>query len=597
VLDDLGRWRRSADCAALKAADAGREVTLMGWVHRRRDHGNLVFIDLRDRSGLCQVVFTGADEVLREALKPVRSEWVLGVRGRVRPRPAEMVNPELPSGAIELVAEELRVLAASPTPPFAIESFQEGEVSDDLRLKFRYLDLRRREMQARMRFRHAVTLAVRRHLDGEGFLEIETPMLIRSTPEGARDYVVPSRVQPGNFYALPQSPQLYKQLLMVAGYEKYFQIARCLRDEDLRGDRQPEHTQIDMEMSFVGEDEVFAVVERMLLAVFREVLGRELALPFPRLSYAEAMARYGSDKPDLRFGLELMDLGAVAAKSEFAAFTGVLAAGGSVRGLVVPGGATFSRKEIEELEAVAKTYKAKGLAWLKRGAEGLSGGVAKFFPGALGEALVSASGLGEGDLLLMVGDQGETPSIALGAVRSALGAKLGLAVGQDFRFLWVHRFPMFERDEQGAWQAMHHLFTMPYPEDLPLLEKDPGRVHGQLYDLVCNGVELASGSIRIHRRDIQERVMAVVGIDKAEAERRFGFLLGAFDYGAPPHGGIAPGLDRLLMVLDGGLSIRDYIAFPKTLQGKCLMVGSPAPLDAAQLDELQLALRGGQPEG
>ncbi|MBM4117497.1 aspartate--tRNA ligase [bacterium] len=595
MLDDLGGWRRSADCAALRDTDAGREVTLMGWVHRRRDHGNLVFVDLRDRSGLCQVVFPGEDEALRERLKPVRSEWVLGVRGRVRPRPAEMVNSELPSGAVELVAEELSVLASCPTPPFPIESFPEhaGEVSDDLRLKYRYLDLRRREMQARMRFRHAVTLAVRRHLDGEGFLEIETPMLIRSTPEGARDYVVPSRVQPGHFYALPQSPQLYKQLLMVAGYEKYFQIARCLRDEDLRGDRQPEHTQIDMEMSFVGEDEVFAVVERMLQAVLREVLGRELALPFPRLSYAEAMARFGSDKPDLRFGLELRDLGAVAAKSEFAAFTGVLAGGGSVRGLVVPSGGAFSRKEIDELEAVARTYKAKGLAWLKRGPEGLGGGVAKFFPGALGESLIAASGLGEGDLLLMVGDQGETPAIALGAVRSALGAKLGLTAGagQDFRFLWVHRFPMFERDEQGAWQAMHHLFTMPHPEDLSLLETDPGRVHGQLYDLVCNGVELASGSIRIHRRDIQERVMAVVGIDKAEAERRFGFLLGAFDYGAPPHGGIAPGLDRLLMVLDGGQSIRDYIAFPKTLQGKCLMVGSPAPLDAAQLAELELQLR------
>jgi len=593
VLDNLGEWRRSDDCAALRGADAGHEVTLMGWVHRRRDHGNLVFVDLRDRSGLCQVVFAGDDELLAERLRPLRSEWVIAVRGTLRRRPPEMVNAELPSGEVELVAGELRVLNGSQTPPFPIETFQEGEVSDDLRLKYRYLDLRRREMQARMRFRHDVTLAVRRHLAGEGFYEIETPLLIRSTPEGARDYVVPSRVQPGQFYALPQSPQLYKQLLMVAGYEKYFQIAHCLRDEDLRGDRQPEHTQIDMEMSFVGEDEVFAVVERMLQTVFREVLGRDLPQPFPRLSYDEAMTRFGSDKPDLRFGLELVDLGAVAARTEFAAFTGALAAGGVVRGLCVPGGAAFSRKEIDELEAVAKTYRAKGLAWAKRGPEGLSGGAAKFFPGALGEALIAASGLDEGGLLLMVADRAETAATALGAVRSALGAKLGLAIGQDFRFLWVHRFPLFERDEKGAWQAMHHLFTMPHPEDISLLETDPGRVHGQLYDLVCNGVELASGSIRIHRRDIQERVMAAVGIGKAEAERRFGFLLGAFDYGAPPHGGIAPGLDRLLMVLDGGQSIRDYIAFPKTLQGKCLMVGSPAPLEALQLEELQLQLRPG----
>ncbi len=593
MLDNLGEWRRSDDCAALRGADTGREVTLMGWVHRRRDHGNLVFIDLRDRSGLCQVVFAGEDEELAERLRPLRSEWVLAVRGTLRRRPPEMVNADLPSGEIELVASELRVLNGSLTPPFPIESFQEGEVGDDLRLKYRYLDLRRREMQSRMRFRHDVTLAVREQLAREGFLEIETPLLIRSTPEGARDYVVPSRVQPGQFYALPQSPQLYKQLLMVAGYEKYFQIAHCLRDEDLRGDRQPEHTQIDMEMSFVGEDEVFAVVERMLQAVFREVLGRELPLPFPRLSYEEAMARFGSDKPDLRFGLELVDLGAVAARTEFTAFTGALAAGGVVRGLCVPGGAAFSRKEIDELEAVAKTYRAKGLAWAKRGAEGLSGGAAKFFPGALGEALIQAGGMGEGDLLLMVADRGETAATALGAVRSALGAKLGLATGRDYRFLWIHRFPLFERDEAGLWQAMHHLFTMPYPEDIPFLETDPGRVHGQLYDLVCNGVELASGSIRIHRRDIQERVMAVVGIGKEEAERRFGFLLSAFDYGAPPHGGIAPGLDRLLMVLDGGASIRDYIAFPKTLQGKCLMVGSPAPLEPVQLEELRLQLRPG----
>ncbi|MCB1161099.1 MAG: aspartate--tRNA ligase [Candidatus Latescibacteria bacterium] len=585
----MGDWKRSDACAALGAADEGREVILTGWVHRRRDHGGLVFMDLRDRSGLCQVVVDGEAESLRESLRPVRSEWVLAVRGTVRLRPADMRNAELPSGDVEVLVAELRVLNSSLTPPFPIDSFQESEVSDDLRLKYRYLDLRRREMLARMEFRHRVTLAVREFLSGEGFLEIETPLLIRSTPEGARDYVVPSRLQPGHFYALPQSPQLYKQLLMVAGYEKYFQIARCLRDEDLRGDRQPEHTQIDMEMSFATEDMVFDVVERLLGSIFRGVMGRELETPFLRLSYREAMDRFGSDKPDLRFALELTDLGDVAARSSFQAFKGVLEAGGSVKGLRVPGGASFSRKDIEALEGAAKTYRAKGLAWMKRGAEGLSGGVAKFFEGETGEALIRAAGLEEGDLLLMVADQGEVPCIAMGAVRSALGAKLGLTAGGEFRFLWVHRFPMFEQDEEtGNWEAMHHLFTMPAPEDLEFLESDPGRVHGQLYDLVCNGVELASGSIRIHRRDIQERVMAVVGIDKDEAERRFGFLLGAFDYGAPPHGGIAPGMDRLLMVLDGGQSIRDYIAFPKTLQGKSLMVGSPAPLDSRQLEELHL---------
>ena len=588
MLENLGEWKREVHCAALSLADAGREVTLAGWVQRRRDHGALVFIDLRDRSGICQVVLDGEDAALAEKFKPVRSEWVVAVKGRVRPRPEEMRNPDLPSGEVEVLVGELRILNTCLTPPFPIDGFQEAEVSDDLRFKYRYLDLRRREMQERMAFRHRLILAVRDHLSARGFLEIETPLLIQSTPEGARDYVVPSRLQPGHFYALPQSPQLFKQLLMVAGYDKYFQIARCLRDEDLRGDRQPEHTQLDMEMSFLCEEEIFTIVEDMLQSVFESVKGQELAAPFPRLSYREAMDRFGSDKPDLRFDLELMDLGDLAAASDFNAFKGVLAAGGSVKGLRVPAGAGFSRKEIEALEAVAKTYRAKGLAWLKREPAGLAGGVAKFFA-PVSEQLLDRTGLEEGDLLLMVGDAGEIANTALGAVRSALGAKLELTDPGRFRFLWVHRFPLFEQDEEnGRWEAMHHLFTMPEEEDIERLDSDPGQVNGQLYDLVCNGVELASGSIRIHRRDIQERVMAVVGIDREEAQRRFGFLLGAFDYGAPPHGGLAIGLDRFLMVLDGGQSIRDYIAFPKTLQAKSLMVESPSPLDPEQLRELHL---------
>jgi len=437
-----------------------------------------------------------------------------------------------------------------------------------------------------------VVLEVRDFLSSLGFREIETPMFIRSTPEGARDYVVPSRVHHGMFYALPQSPQLYKQLLMVAGYEKYFQMARCFRDEDLRGDRQPEHTQIDMEMSFVTEEEVFDVVERMLESIFKNVIGEGLKVPFDRMSFHEVMDRYGSDKPDLRFDLELADLSDACAASNFKAFTGVIESGGVVKGLCVPGGATFSRKEIEELEKSAKTYRAKGLAWMKVDEDGLTGGVSKFFGGAAGESIVKIFSAKAGDLILMVGDEWETAATAMGAVRNALGRKLDLIKPGDFRFLWVHKFPLFGWDEEKqAFEAMHHFFTLPLDEDLEYLDSDPGEVRGQLYDLVCNGVELASGSIRIHRRDIQEKVMAVVGIDKAEAERRFGFLLGAFDYGAPPHGGIAPGLDRLLMVLDGGDSIRDYIAFPKTLQAKSLMVDAPAPIDEEQLRELSIEIR------
>jgi len=589
VLDHLGDWKKSQGCGTLRAADKGAKVTLMGWVHRRREHGGLAFVDLRDSSGLCQAVF---QEAMSERVRELGAEWVVALRGELRMRPEGMRNPEMPSGDVELLVEQMRVLNKSRTPPFPIESFHQGEVGEDLRLKYRYLDLRRRDMQDRMTFRHEVALQLRRFLSGEGFREIETPLLIRSTPEGARDYVVPSRVHPGKFYALPQSPQLYKQLLMVAGYEKYFQLARCLRDEDLRGDRQPEHTQIDMEMSFVTEDDVFDLVERMLQSVFREVMGRELPAPFSRMSFREAMDRYGSDKPDLRFGLELADLSEACAGAEFKAFRSVVEAGGVVKGLRVPAGAGFSRKEIEELERSAKAFRAKGLAWMKVAAGAPTGGVSKFFAGETGETILRTLEAEDGDLILMVGDAWEIAAQALGAVRKALGLKLNLIEPDAFRFLWVHEFPLFEWNaELERWEAMHHLFSMPLDEDLSRLDDDPGKVRGQLYDLVCNGVELASGSIRIHRRDIQEKVMAVVGIDEEEAEKRFGFLLGAFDYGAPPHGGIAPGLDRLLMVLDGGDSIRDYIAFPKTLQAKSLMVDAPTSIEGKQLEELSIEIR------
>jgi aspartyl-tRNA synthetase len=589
VLDHLGDWKKSHACGALRATDEGVEVTLMGWVHRRREHGGLAFVDLRDSSGICQVVF---QEAMSDRVGELGSEWVVALRGKMRMRPEGMRNADMPSGDVELLVDEMRVLNASQTPPFPIESSHQGDVSEDLRLKYRYLDLRRREMQDRMTFRHDLVLQVRDFLSSEGFREIETPLLIRSTPEGARDYVVPSRIHHGMFYALPQSPQLYKQLLMVAGYEKYFQMARCLRDEDLRGDRQPEHTQIDMEMSFVTEDEVFDVVERLLESIFSKVMGKELELPFARMSFQEVMDRYGSDKPDLRFDLELVDLSEPCAASNFKAFTGVIENGGVVKGLRVPGGASFSRKEIEELEKSAKTYRAKGLAWMKVASEGLASGVSKFFTGEPGATIVKLLGAEAGDLVLMVGDVWETAAQAMGAVRNALGRKLDLIQPGIYRFLWVNEFPLFERDdEKEEWVAMHHLFTMPLDEDMKYLDSDPGKLRGQLYDLVCNGVELASGSIRIHRRDIQEKIMAVVGIDKAEAEKRFGFLLGAFDFGAPPHGGIAPGLDRLLMVLDGGDSIRDYIAFPKTLQAKSLMVDCPAPIDGDQLTELGIDIR------
>jgi aspartyl-tRNA synthetase len=585
--ESMGDWRRTHLCGALRGADAGAPAVLMGWVQRTRDHGGVVFIDLRDHSGLTQVVFH-PDKVAGEALRKARAaraEFVLAVRGAVVRRPDTMINRDMATGEIEVDAEDVRVLNVSRTPPFEVE--EETDASEDLRLRYRYLDLRRPGLQAAMRLRGKLTLEVRKYLFAQDFIEVETPLLVRPTPEGARDYIVPARLHPGKFYALPQSPQLYKQILMVAGFNRYFQLARCLRDEDLRADRQPEHTQIDLEMAFVREDDVYEVIEGLMSHLFRECIGVELATPFPRLTYREAMDTYGTDKPDRRFELHLDTVTDVVAATEFRVFAETAARGGTVKGLRVPGGAGKSRKEIDDLEATAKTYGAKGLAWTKVTAAGFEGGIGKFL--GEGGAVRAALGAEPGDLLLFVADDWTVACKALGAVRTALGEPLVAGREKEFNFLWVREFPLFDWNrELGRWEAAHHLFSMPIEEQLQYLETDPGKVHGILYDLVANGLELASGSIRIHRRDIQERVMKVAGLSMEEAEQKFGFLLEAFQYGAPPHGGIAPGLDRLVMLMGGWKSLRDVIAFPKTTRAASLMDGAPAEVDPRDLKDLHV---------
>jgi aspartyl-tRNA synthetase len=585
---------RSHRCGDLRAADAGRTVRLMGWVHRQRDHGGVLFLDLRDRYGITQVVFRPAklDADTLERARSIGSEFVVLVEGAVSRRPAGSENRDLATGGIEVEATALAILNTSRTPPFPLD----GPItaSEDLRLRFRYLDLRRDVLKRSLVFRHDMTRSVREYLSEQGFLEIETPMLVRPTPEGARDYVVPSRVHPGKFYALPQSPQLYKQILMVSGFDRYFQIARCLRDEDLRADRQPEFTQIDLEMSFVTEDDVFAVVEGMLHAVFRNNLGRELPVPFPRMTYHESMARYGSDKPDLRIPFEIRDVTAVGAESAFEVFrrAGAEAPRTMTGALAVPGQGAASRREIEAWEAAAKQGGAAGLAWTRVKGGQLDGGVGKHFEGALAARLCEASGAKDGDLLLLA--SGPRPAVqkALGLVRTQIGNGKFPLDPSDFRFVWIHRFPLFEWDEgRTSWSPAHHIFTLPLDEDLPLLDSDPGKVRAQLYDLAANGNELASGSVRIHRKDIQEKVMGIIGMTREEAQMKFGFLLEAFEYGAPPHGGIALGLDRLVILFHGGESIRDSIAFPKTASATSLMDGAPAPIDEADLRELHLGLR------
>jgi aspartyl-tRNA synthetase len=583
--------RRTHHCNQLGAADVGLEVVLMGWVQRRRDHGGVIFVDLRDREGLTQVVFNPDinpdDHAKAHAL---RSEYVIGVRGHVMPRPEGMTNPNLVTGAIEVMVSELRIFNAAATPPFMIE--ESLEVSEPLRLKHRHLDLRRPRLQRNMVLRHKAAAAVRQYLNGNGFLDIETPFLTRSTPEGARDYLVPSRVNPGQFYALPQSPQLFKQLLMVSGFERYYQIVRCFRDEDLRADRQPEFTQIDMELSFVGEEDIMALCEGLMAYIFQEVLGRAIQSPFPRLTYAEALGRYGLDKPDTRFGLELKEISDIVKDSGFKVFAEVVQKGGIVKALNAKGCSAFSRKEIDDLAQFVAVYKAKGMAWVKVRDNDWQSPIAKYFTDAEKARLAERIDMAPGDLVFFMADQPAIANEALGQLRNHLGQRLDLIDPDAFNFTWVTQFPMFEYDgTEKRYEALHHPFTAPLEADYDRLETDPAAVRSRAYDLVLNGFEIGGGSIRIHDMDLQSRVFKTLGMDQQTYEGKFGFLLDALQSGAPPHGGLAFGFDRLVMLMCGESSIRDVIAFPKTQKAACLLTGAPSEAAAAQLDELNLRIK------
>ncbi len=589
--DILGDMRRTHHCGELDIEAVGKEVVLMGWVQRRRDHGGVIFVDLRDREGVTQVVFNPTvDQQVHEKAGGIRNEYVLGVRGKVDPRPEGMVNPNLKTGEIEVTVLELKILNSAQTPPFLIED--NVDVSELIRLKFRHIDLRRPRFQHNLILRHKAAMSVRRFLDSKGFLDIETPFLTRSTPEGARDYLVPSRVNPGLFYALPQSPQLFKQLLMISGYDRYFQIVRCFRDEDLRADRQPEFTQIDMEMSFVGEDDVLAVAEEMMVTLFNDVLGLKLNPPFDRLTYADATGRYGLDKPDIRFELELKDVSDIVMGAGFKVFSDVVEKGGIVKALNVKGGIDFSRKEIDDLTDFVTIYKARGLAWIKVREDSWQSPIAKFFSDEEKTALSRRIEIEAGDLVFFIADQPKIANEALGNLRNFLGKKLRLIKEDEFKFVWVTHFPLLEYDEnEKRYQALHHPFTAPLEEDYPLLEKDPLSVRSRAYDLVLNGSEIGGGSIRNHRIDIQKKVFSALGMAPETYQEKFGFLLEALESGTPPHGGIAFGFDRLVMLLCGQSSIRDVIAFPKTQKAACLLTNAPSVASRAQLDELSLRIK------
>jgi aspartyl-tRNA synthetase len=588
-MESMGGLKRSHSCNDLAAADVGKVVTLMGWVLRRRDHGGVIFIDLRDRWGITQVVFNPEIHAdVHEKAHQLRSEWVIAVQGRVERRPPAMENPNLKTGAIEVLVDTLRVLNSSLTPPFPLD--EEIEVSENLRLKYRYIDLRRPSMAANLIMRHKAAQSVRTYLDQNNFLEIETPVLTRSTPEGARDYLVPSRVNPGKFYALPQSPQLFKQLLMVSGLDRYYQIVRCFRDEDLRADRQPEFTQIDMELSFIEEEDIYEIIEGMMLKLFRDVLGIELSAPFARMNYAEAMARFGTDRPDTRFGLELVDLTETVRNCGFKVFQTVAQKGGLVKSINAKECGDFSRKDLDDLTGYVGQFGAKGLAWVKVKADGeWQSPITKFFTAEEREAISKELGAEEHDVLFFVADTGIIVHQALSELRLELGRRLGLISRATYNFVWVVDFPLLEYDhEEKRHVAVHHPFTAPKEEDVEFLEMDPGRVRSKAYDLVLNGIEIGGGSIRIHQKTMQNEIFAALGIDKEEADDKFGFLLQALELGAPPHGGIAFGLDRLLMIMAGRETIRDVIAFPKTQKATCPLTEAPASVARKQLTELYL---------
>ena len=585
----MGDLNRTHYCNDLGVDNVGEQVTLMGWVLRRRDHGGVIFIDLRDRRGITQVVFNPEinPEVHAKAHQ-IRSEWVLAVKGRVEARPGDMANPKLETGGIEVLIDELRILNVSETPPFPLD--EDGEVSDNLRLQYRYLDLRRPEMSAKLVTRHKAVQTIRNYLSDNDFLDIETPMLTRSTPEGARDYLVPSRVNAGKFYALPQSPQLFKQLLMISGMDRYYQIVKCFRDEDLRADRQPEFTQIDMELSFVDEEQVITVTEGMIKALFKETLGYDIALPIGRLTFDEAMDRFGTDRPDLRFGMELVNLTDIAANCGFKVFRSIADSGGTVRAINAKGCAVFSRKELDVLTDYAVQFGAKGLAWVKMKEDGeWQSPIAKFFTDEERAEITAAVDAVPGDLLFFGADTSKVVFQVLSELRIELARRLDLLKKDDFNFVWVTDFPLVEYDEkEKRYQALHHPFTAPKVADVEKLESDPAKVYSRAYDLVLNGTEIGGGSIRIHEKQLQAKVLDVLGVGEEEANEKFGFLLRALELGAPPHGGIAFGLDRLLMIITGSDSIREVIAFPKTQKATCPLTEAPAAVARKQLTELHI---------
>ena len=592
MAESMAGLKRTHRCTEVTAAQIGENVTVMGWVQKSRNKGGIIFVDLRDRSGILQLIFEENDcgaENFAKAEK-LRSEFVVAVEGRVEAR-SGAVNENLATGAIEIRANSLRILAESETPPFPIE--EKSKTKEELRLEYRFLDLRRPDIQHNLITRSRVATLTRAFLAEEGFLEIETPTLIKSTPEGARDYLVPSRVHPGSFYALPQSPQLFKQLLMVSGYDRYFQLARCYRDEDLRADRQPEFTQIDMELSFVDVDDVLDVNERLLQKLFKEICGYELQLPIQRMTWREAMDRFGSDKPDLRFGMELKNVSEVVKDCEFVVFKGALENGGSVRGINAEGQGHMPRKKIDALVEYAKGFGAKGLAYIAINEDGtFKSSFAKFMKEEEMAALIAAMDGKAGDLLLFAADKDKVVFDVLGNLRLELARQLDLLKKDDFKFLWVTEFPLLEySEEEDRYVAMHHPFTMPMEEDLQYLDSDPGRVRAKAYDIVLNGYELGGGSIRIHRRDIQKKMFELLGFSDEDAQERFGFLLDAFKYGVPPHGGLAFGLDRIIMLMSNAPSIRDVIAFPKVKDASCPMTDAPGVVDEKQLDELGIAIK------